>query len=109
MQGADNACTHWGCLTIALHASGIVEAALIEYVCIRILYLMWGYCMCRYASCSVPPQFTDEEIDQQLAHSEHSRHLGVCRRPPLGICTEVCPRTSAATRAGRSSRQTLVR
>ncbi|CAL8466428.1 g5964 [Coccomyxa elongata] len=42
----------------------------------------------RYASCSVPPQFTDEEIDQQLAHSEHSRHLGVCRRPPLGICTE---------------------
>ena len=38
--------------------------------------------------CGVPQQFTDEEIDGQLAQTEHSRHLAVCRRPPLGICTE---------------------
>ena len=42
----------------------------------------------RYAMCGVPQQFTDEEIDGQLAQTEHSRHLAVCRRPPLGICTE---------------------
>ncbi len=42
----------------------------------------------RYASCAVPPQFTDDEIDRQLETADGSRHLAHCRRPPLGQCTE---------------------
>ena len=42
----------------------------------------------RFASCGVPPQFTDDEIDRQLEAADAARHLSHCRRPPLGQCTE---------------------
>lgn len=42
----------------------------------------------RFASCGVPPQFTDDEIDRQLESADAARHLSHCRRPPLGQCTE---------------------
>ncbi|KAK9845836.1 hypothetical protein WJX81_003853 [Elliptochloris bilobata] len=42
----------------------------------------------RFASCGVPPQFTDEEIDRQLEAADTARHLSHCRRRPLGQCSE---------------------